>query len=857
MTPFQSRDVGPSLLARVFLVGPDPPNLEAPGERTRWSNRLTWPLRLILVGCALLAGLAGSSSSGGIQIGWALQYALLAGVSIVASFWLPLLLTNFVIATIWLALSWRALHWHTPLVARGVIKFLNRQIGHIEAGATWVAVALVVSHRLWFQIGGLAAVVFLGIPLINGLARLDAFGGREARRSRAALLEERRSLIYFATLLGFALLGLRAPSQIVELFPLFLTVVPGLSIRYVRFRAEKNRRMGVSLPRHPTQDSRELEVARLTGWVAPAVILVVLGITVVWSARQRQRARQESFAARDGKPLPKNACVAEEGGPVVPTLAIFLVADTQIHELAGRRFPGQMEIANALVPVCRRPVELDMLSTATVLRTATVYGEIQKDRSADRLAPALWAHLGDFADLSCVGEMTRMTTLLYAFSTGDRLLAGIAPGNHDSSFQGNFNWSPYWDAACDERLDKERSDSAFHGILTDLLSTSADSEVVTGRFPDSMFRKSVAARYTITRFGTIPTNSGPERGVVGIFIDTSDRRAGDFGIAGSFGSFSQAQREQVVAQVRQLRAAAASGDPWADPWFVIFGHVPYRELAPSSQREVARLVATLDAPPSSCAPGNTECNGSRVIGLVSAHTHVAESHRHCLGRRLVREIVVGSVIDPPEQAALVEMGLDASGRASIRLATIPTVARPGLTCSASHTISAATCLRAIDRLGHSPACRDLVAGTDANEQPKRDCKLLNDAPVSLADDIKGIIRRGGPDDPDVLRAIDTRRAQALLQCICRPEVGGGYSTGCGSVMADPLTKDAYAPIIDTIARDPDRQEELACLGWAAAALQAHKATGMNISDAIRCAFDDTSLPPAQVTVASADEVECH
>jgi hypothetical protein len=69
--------------------------------------------------------------------------------------------------------------------------------------------------------------------------------------------------------------------------------------------------------------------------------------------------------------------------------------------------------------------------------------------------------------------------------------------------------------------------------------------------------------------------------------------------------------------------------------------------------------------------------------------------------------------------------------------------------------------------------------------------------------------------------------------------------------------EAYAPAITELARDPDRRVELACLSWAASALQRHKAAGMTMADAIRCAFDDPTLPPAQVTVAVAEDVSCY
>jgi hypothetical protein len=53
-----------------------------------------------------------------------------------------------------------------------------------------------------------------------------------------------------------------------------------------------------------------------------------------------------------------------------------------------------------------------------------------------------------------------------------------------------------------------------------------------------------------------------------------------------------------------------------------------------------------------------------------------------------------------------------------------------------------------------------------------------------------------------------------------------------------------------------RQTELACFSWAAAAVQAHKASGMTMREALRCAFDDETLPAAQETVATLEERPC-
>jgi hypothetical protein len=817
------------------------------------SKRPNWPVLLGTVGTVFAGGLVLGRTVVGSQIGWALQYALLVAVSIAASYWPHILIGNLVAAVLWLVPSLRPRRG-PPSFGTRIIRGLNRQIGHFEATALWIVVVVVSTHRIWFQLAGLSAVILLGAPLINEVTRSDRFGGRVARESHLELLEARRSLIYFTTLLGLGLLVIRAPGQSPELAPLFLAVLPSLGVRYLRFRIERARRRA-SLPGVSAQESDiELRIARLTAWIAPALVVLLFGFTVQRSLARRLRSQEEASVAGSAA-LPKDRCAPEPGGPVTPTLAVFLIADTQLHELAGERFPGQMEIANAFVPVCRRPVELDMLSSAAVVRTADMYRQLQAERSQRQLTPALWAHLGDLADLSCRSEMTRMSALLESFPPAPHLLAGIAPGNHDSAFQGNFSWSPYWDAACDARLAKEQSDSAIEALSTKLLVSEGSTRPIAGRFPDSFFRSTVAARYTVTRLGTIPRPSGAERGVLGIFLDTSDRRASDHGIAGSYGAFSESQRKRIVGDVRDLEAGRGASDPWADPWFVVFAHVPYRELAAKSQTELAELLATLDAPPPGYPSGEPGRAAPRVIALVTAHTHVAESFRHCIGKRLVREIVVGSVIDPPEQASLLEIGLDGGGYGALRLSTLPTVARPGFASDATLAVSAEACRNQMDKLAALPACQALAGGLPTSRVPRRSCESL-EAWLPTFDELEGLSRYGGPSDPDELEALDVRNAQALLRCLCRPEEDNTVPTTCAETLRDPLAGDAYGPIIAAIARDPARKEELTCLAWAAAELQAHRAQGMSISDSIRCAFDDRTLPPAQVTVASTEEVSC-
>jgi hypothetical protein len=94
----------------------------------------------------------------------------------------------------------------------------------------------------------------------------------------------------------------------------------------------------------------------------------------------------------------------------------------------------------------------------------------------------------------------------------------------------------------------------------------------------------------------------------------------------------------------------------------------------------------------------------------------------------------------------------------------------------------------------------------------------------------------------------------LLSCLCRP--AGKVPAGCAAAEKAPLEQEAYASVIEELARDPSRQGELACLSWAASAVQQHKANGMTMADAIRCAFDDPTIAPAHVTVAASEDIPC-
>ena len=873
-------------LRAIFVEGPDPVRPAAHESQSAWQTLLAWPIRLLAVAGAALIGWIWSTTPAGIQLGWALQYTLLTAVAVVTSFWFWILLVNVGTAALWLVLSW----WPPAAPpATGnrwgfldVVTWVNRQIGHLESLAAWLAVAFVLSPCLTEQAALMAAVGLLGGPIINGLAASRFVGGAAARESRAALLMERRSTIYLSSLVGLAVLALQAPHQLGAIFPLLLTVLPGLSLRYLRFRRRKSlERMGGPGAQRQVRENRlkRAELQRSAAvksdvWVAAVLVggffALVAGVSL-WERHHMEAATRTDL---DGPPPPTDACVPDPGGPRQPTLAMFVVADTQLHELGRKRFPGQMEVADTFVPVARRPVELDMLSTATVLRMQNTFARLTAERTAAGLSPPLWTHLGDFADLSCTGEIQRMIELLGDYGcaavAGGRLgachgpearqLAGVAPGNHDMSFQGNFGWSPYWDEACGagRRLDKIGNDAALAELYADRLAPAAESTRQTGWAPARFFGSTPTARFTVTRLGEVPLPSGSPRrarGVVAIFYDTADRLARDFGIAGAFGTVSSNQTDAILAEVDAAKKGRPADDPFADPWYILLGHHPYDELTGPSQANLQALVIALDAAGVRCGHGTDEdCDRPHVLALVAAHTHRAESHRHCIGQRVMREIVVGSVIDPPQQSALIEVGLDAHGRGALRLSTLPTVARPGFVCAANQAIDAGACRRVMGDLAAAPACQDLVRGADADGTSGNSCDSL-ERPLSVDAQIEGIILHGGPVDPRALKAIDNKRARALLRCLCRDVPAGQQPLGCGD-LSRPLKGEHYFPVVKALAEDPAHQEELACLSWAASSLQAHKATGMTMADALRCAFDDPTLAPARVTVASAEEQAC-
>jgi hypothetical protein len=235
------------------------------------------------------------------------------------------------------------------------------------------------------------------------------------------------------------------------------------------------------------------------------------------------------------------------------------------------------------------------------------------------------------------------------------------------------------------------------------------------------------------------------------------------------------------------------------------------------------------------------------LALITAHTHVAGANRLCVAGRVLREVVVGSTTDPPQQAALVEIGPDLKGRLSLSVRTLQAVARPGSTCGTAPAISASECRRVAAQLLALPTCRAAV-GFDPEGPAPRDCQEL-ERPSSAKERLAALRTVRAPRDLVERRRQQEREAKALLQCICRE--------GVCSPPPRPLSNDGYVEVLRTALAHEDRARELVCLAWAASATQGHKNTGMSLGEALRCAFDDPTSPAERVSVATLEETTCY
>ena len=868
-----------------------------PDARDTWSEvLLPWPVRWALTLGIIAIAWSWGDAGVGQQLAWGLQIGALSVVGIVASSWWIVLAVDSFFAAAWIPFD-------EPPKSRGwqlvlhVVTFINRQLGHVAALLVWILVAFATSARLPLQLGGVAFVSFLAPDFLNGAAREFEwpFLSRDSRTKKSGgLLWRRRILIYIVTVVGLFALALRAPSQLGRMLPLVGAFSGGLILRSIRYDRRRRRLIeeekeglatgfmstdGMSARR---QKIRTVQVAAAQKFdpIGPLLVMAAVGALVVWSRVERRKLDAELSSKFDGPMLPTDACAREPHAPLGADIAVFLMADVQTHELGGERFPGQTELAEAFVSTASRPVALDMLSEAPMRRFAAMYKELSEQRTKKQLSPMLWAHLGDLTDIACRGELRRVSNLLKQFDPASN--AGISLGNHEMSFVGSFHWSPYWDTACATgRLEKEDVIDAIQGT-TDPGKWSGEPPKI--RLSDVARVERVSPSFLSPRGGAlamvrplgVANHERRARGVIGVFLDSSDGHAFDWGMPGSIGAISATQLERVEQAVLSVQKER-QGPYEADPAYVVFSHFPFGALAGPSQKRLAKFITQLDR--RNAAPTAEP----RVLALVTAHTHAASAHRHCIGSRVLREIVMGSTTDPPQQAGLLEIGADARGRLGLAIRTIQSVARPGVTCSAAQPkgqfapLAAAKCRRIAAELAAAPECHGLL-GTGPDAAPPRDCQEL-EATKGLGEELAELRTYRGPSQAAERKRLEQITAEQLLTCVCRQ--GDCKPVKQPLSIADATKEEAYLAVLapmfgvrsasakprgDTVpasqtksdvsqGRDPE--DELTCLAWAASTCQAHKSAGMTMGEALRCAYDDPTLPAERISTATLEDVTCY
>jgi hypothetical protein len=821
-------------LLRFVFVGPE----RTVGQPTLIDTILPWPVRLLVVLVAGILGWCWDGSPLGEQLSGGLHYAGLIAISLAASYWWFIFLFNFTLALAWLLWPIRATEeslWMGVLYHG--LSFVNRQIGHIEVLSVWTTLAIVGPATLARQLAAVAAVLLLGEPLLSGFAT----GLHKRRQPSGSVTEDmywlRRPLFYLATFAGIVATALLAPRQWFKLVPGAIALAVADAVRYLRHvRWTRRFRRGLELSERQQALHRQW-ARRADMLVAPGIVLGVLALLVlanVWARHRYDAALKKNGLSKGG---PVDYCTVYDPPAPAPDVSMFIISDSQFHELRGRRFVGQMEFADALVPVALRPVELDVLSVAPLYRFATVYRTLADQQpTGTRL---WWAHLGDLADLSCRGELDRANRFLRA-SFDANALAGIAPGNHDKAFTGNFFWSPYWDSACPSgRLEKNASDEALQTTWqASIAGARGRMLAVPGWDFTSAATRRGGALITATPLGRVREGTR-HRGVIAIFLDTSDGRDFDLGVAGLFGTFSDQQAETVNLAVRAVRDSA--GSDYDDPLYLVFMHHPLGEMAPRSELRLKEYIASLDG----------HDGDPHVVGIISAHTHEAQEHSHCIGGREIPEIVVGSTIDPPQEAALLSVGPVGDDAVGLRVQTLPAVARPGKTCkSKAPSLTARACQEVMADLRGHKACEQLFRLADAASLG-RDCSDI-EHPLEINDRLQLASSWTGPGDEDEIRADQRRRVRALFACVCRD---GLCSPGMDALDLDD--ESYFALVTQQLPRSPERERELACLAWAGAAVQRYKTSGMSLADALRCAFDDDELPGPHDYIARLEVTPCY
>ena len=747
-------------------------------------------LRGVLVGAAALVGILFASGllsenlgDRAEELGYVLADLSAMGVSFLASQWLVVGVSNLLFSGSWLLLSGSSkggwLFW------RLLVAFIARQVGHLEALFLWLAIVLSLGDFAYachfravlaVRLTLVALLVGYGVHGVDFLAkRAQKWVGKDATDIDPQVPVRyhgiRRWVLTGLTLLAFVCLCAKARHQAGQLLNLFVAVALGIVLRLGEATVAKKRDAATAYGRQLTEWAKNGDqVIRLLFLLGVPTLLVVSRFP---SIRNHESDAVQRSYWRESPPEPPST--------EANTVSLFLVSDSQFHEIGGARVGTHLDLVNSVVAVSVRPIELDLLSGATLAHFGKIYAGMLEQRPN-----MLWAHLGDSADLGCKGEMRRAQAHLRAFGGGaPGRLAALMPGNHDSTFIGNFTWHPDWgtDGVCkSDILWKNNANAMLREVADELRPRQPGTEAIVTDHWSTLWDHRAALAW-VTRLGVLEGKS-----VIGVFLDSSDYTGLGLGVDGVQGSISGAQASEVMSRL--------DGEP-RDSWIVLFMHHPYGEISQVGIHQIKTIARHVGV--------------RQVLGIVSAHTHFAARRIHTIDDEPIPELVVGSTIDPPQEAALLEVTNRGGTKPTIEIRTIPSVRRPGQTCLP----------RGPGEIT-SEVCAAIFQSLEGNEQEPSCKELFNELNVPTPG--------AHFEKPEQLAVAQRKSATRLLKCVFRGRANV-------TVPENPLVDEWVFPILDAMANESAHEPELVCLSWAASVFQGHKQNGWRYNHALAMSLE--------------------
>lgn len=788
-------------------------------------------VRLLIVVSAAAVGFMWQDAEIGKELAWQLQAAGLTAVSLGASAWQPIFAIEWTLSCLWFLQSRPRTEAPARFAFTQLTTFLNRQAGHIEALFVWLVLILATTSRLGLQLPLAAGLFMLGEPIIDYLGR--RFGHSATANVSVDRYWMRRPFIYAATVAGLAGLVLVSPSQSPAVLPLVAAILLGGVVpRFVRHAVRRRSVLSDRLLLREQSMRHRAEFRAVQAGLASKGDmlgpLLLVSFLVLWvfvagtveQQRQVDRPGAGQVASEKGAPCP------DEPAPAAPDLQLFVSADTHAYALTGA-LEGPAPRRGAVLVGPARPVELELLSISTLAHFAAAYGDL----AAAGRNRIFWAHLGDLVEVSCKDELERVLPILGQFARSGAL-AGVAVGEHDGKFLGEFRWSPWWDRVCPGgRVGKVEADSTIRALTRSLLVSGARAEIVPGQ---GLEYPRQSALVTVSPLGLV-RHRGQTHGLIAVFIDTADGHGFDFAEAGFLGKFSEEQAMLVRALVADQRR---QGGAWADPLYLVLGHHSITSMTGPSEERLHALLAELNVSHPSGHPSG-EVAGPRLLALVAAHQHRGAARIQCIARHEVPEIVIGSTIDPPQEATRISIGPGPNGLATIHARTLPAVQREGQCGASGPAVRADVCENIVRQLREDSDCRVLFRAR-SEEDPS--CESI-ERRASDPNERRSVLLDSSPEWE---RRKRITRARDLVRCICRGDLCRHDVDVGPNTALDRLWREAPEP----------RRAELTCLAWAASYLHAYQGAGITMGDALRCAFEERSVPGPRTFKSSLELRRC-